>query len=71
MIAPVVDEVARDYAGEITVGKLNVDENPDTSTKFCIVSIPTLLIMKNGKEAERLIGACPKENIEEKLKKYL
>ncbi len=71
MISPVVDELARDYSGRITVGKLNVDDNPETSTKFCVVSIPTLLIMKNGEEAERIIGACPKVSIEEKLKKYL
>jgi thioredoxin 1 len=71
MIAPVIDELARDYAGRITVGKLNVDENPETSTKFCIVSIPTLLVMKDGKEVDRIIGACPKKAIEEKLKKYL
>jgi thioredoxin len=71
MIAPVIDELARDYAGRLTVGKLNVDENPETSTKFCIVSIPTLLIMKGGKEVDRIIGACPKKSIEEKLKKYL
>ncbi len=71
MIAPVIDELAIDYNGRMTVGKLNVDDNPETSTKFCIVSIPTLLIMKDGKEADRIIGACPKKTIEEKLKKYL
>jgi thioredoxin len=71
MIAPVIDELARDHAGQITVGKLNVDENPETSTQFCIVSIPTLLIMKGGKEVDRIIGAVPKKDIEEKLKKYL
>ena len=71
MIAPVVDELARDYTGQITVGKLNVDESPETATSFCIVSIPTLLIMKGGKEVERIIGAVPKKVIEEKLKKYL
>jgi thioredoxin len=71
MIAPVIDELARDNAGRITIGKLNVDENPETSTQFCIVSIPTLLIMKEGKEVDRIIGACPKKSIEEKLKKYL
>jgi thioredoxin len=71
MIAPVVDELARDYAGRVTVGKLNVDENPETSTQFCIMSIPTLLIVKDGKEVDRIIGAVPKEAIEEKLKKYL
>jgi thioredoxin 1 len=71
IIAPVVDELARDYAGRVTVGKLNVDENPETSTRFCIMSIPTLLIIKDGKELDRIIGAVPKQAIEEKLKKYL
>ena len=71
MIAPVVDEVARDYAGRVTVGKLNVDENPETSTRFCIMSIPTLLIIKDGKEVDRIIGAVPKQAIDERIKKYL
>jgi len=71
MIAPVVDELARDYAGRVTVGKLNVDENPETSMSFGIISIPTLLIMKDGKEVDRIIGAVPKQFIEEKLQKHL
>jgi thioredoxin 1 len=70
MIAPVVDELAREYSDRLTVGKLNVDENSDTATRFGIMSIPTLLIMKNGKEAERIIGAVPKPFIGDKLKKY-
>ena len=71
MIAPVVDELARDYAERLTVGKLNVDENPTTAMNFGISSIPTLLIMKNGKEVDRIIGAVPKQFIEEKLQRYL
>jgi len=71
MIALVVDELARDYTGRMTVGKLNVDENPETATSFGIVSIPTLLILKGGKEVDRIIGAVPKQFIEEKLQKYL
>jgi len=71
MISPVVDELAKDYTGRITVAKLNVDENPKTAEEFCIVSIPTLLIMKNGKEADRIIGVCPKQLIEEKLQKHM
>lgn len=71
MIAPVVDELARDYAGRLTVGKLNVDENPATAMSFGIISIPTLLIMKDGKEADRIIGAVSKQFIQEKLQKYL
>jgi len=71
MIAPVIDELARDYDDRLLVGKLNVDENPETATRFGIMSIPTLLIMKNGEEVDRIIGAVPKQLIEEKLKKHL
>jgi thioredoxin len=71
MVAPVVDELARDYAERVTVAKLNVDENPKTAKQFCVVSIPTLLVMKNGNEVDRIIGAVPKQFVEEKLRKYL
>jgi len=71
MIAPVVDELARDYDDRLVVGKLNVDENTETATRFGIMSIPTLLIVKNGEEVDRIIGAVPKQLIEEKLKKHL
>ena len=71
MIAPIIDELARDYAGRVLFGKLNVDENPQTSVRFGIMSIPTLLIMKNGSEADRIIGAVPRSVIEAKLQEYL
>jgi len=71
MIAPVIEELARDYVGRLVVGKLNVDENQDTAFRFNIMSIPTLLIMKNGQEVDRIIGAVPKQFIEERLKKYV
>ena len=71
MVEPTVAELARDYAGRMIVGKLNVDENPQTATRFGVMSIPTLLIMKNGVEVDRVIGAVPKHFIEEKLKKYV
>ena len=70
IIAPVIDELARDYDDHLVVGKLNVDENPETATRFGIMSIPTLLIVKNGEEVDRIIGAVPKQLIEEKLKKH-
>lgn len=70
MIAPVINELARDYGDHIIVGKLNVDENPETAMRFGIMSIPTLLLMKSGKEVDRIIGAVPKHLIEEKLKKH-
>jgi thioredoxin 1 len=71
MIAPIIDELAKDYAGKVVFGKLNVDENPRTAMRFGIMSIPTLLVMKNGKEIDRIIGAVPKQAIEAKLHKYM
>ncbi len=70
MIAPVIDELARDYSDRLVVGKLNVDDNPQTANQFGIMSIPTLLIMKNGIEVDRMVGAFPKLLIEDKLKKH-
>ena len=70
MVAPVIDELAGEYGDRLVVGKLNVDENSETAMRFGIMSIPTLLIMKNGKEVERIIGAVPKPVLEDKLKKY-
>jgi len=71
LLAPTVDELVRDYAGRVTVGKLNVDDNPLTAERFSVMSIPTLLIMKNGVEVDRVVGCVPKELIEERLKKHL
>jgi len=71
MVAPIIDELARDYAGKVLFGKLNVDENPQTSGRFGIMSIPTLLIMKDGSEVDRIIGAVPRNVIEAKLEKLL
>ena len=71
MIAPVIEDLAREYAGKILVGKLNVDENPATAERFQVFSIPTLLIMKEGREVERIVGYVPKSQIEACLKKYV
>ena len=71
IVAPVIEEMARDYAGRILFGKLNVDENPKIAMRFDIMSIPTLLIMKNGEEVDRIIGAVPKQSIEAKLRKHM
>jgi thioredoxin 1 len=66
-IAPVVDELARQYSGKIVFGKLNVDENPETAQRFSIMAIPTLLVMKNAKEVDRIVGALPKSELQEKI----
>ena len=71
MVAPIIDELSKDYAGQVIFGKLNVDENPKTAMRFDIMSIPTLLIMKNGEEVDRIIGAVPKQSIEAKLRKHV
>lgn len=59
MIAPVVEKIARDYAGRLKVAKLNVDENPQTAMRYQVQGIPTLLIFKGGRVADRIVGAAP------------
>jgi len=61
MVAPVVEEIAKEYTGRVKVGKLNVDDNPDTTSKYQIRSIPTLILFKEGKIKAQTIGAQPKE----------
>jgi len=70
-IAPIVEELSVEYEGKLKVGKLNVDDNQQTSIKFGVRSIPTLLIFKNGKLADTIIGAVPKSNIVNKLNAVL
>jgi thioredoxin 1 len=71
MMAPVIEEIAKEYAGKILVGKINVDENPATADRFQVFSIPTLIIMKAGEEVDRIVGFVPKSQVEARLKKYL
>jgi thioredoxin 1 len=63
-------ELAKEYSGKVLVGKLDVDENPATAERFQVFSIPTMIIFKDGTEAERLVGLCPKNRITETLKKH-
>jgi len=70
-IAPIIKELARDYAGKVVFAKLNVDENPRTAAEFGIMSIPTLMIFKEGKPVDAIIGAVPRRVIESKIAKYL
>jgi len=65
MIAPALEEIAGTMAGKVKVVKLNVDENPATATKYGIMSVPTLMIFKNGQLASRQIGAQPKQKLEQ------
>jgi thioredoxin 2 len=66
-LAPIIDELAVDYANGVKVVKLNVDDNPATASQYGIHSIPTLLFFKDGKLVQRLVGALPKEEIEKNL----
>lgn len=70
-LSPVIEEISNDYEGSVKVGKVNVDENPETTMKFRIRSIPTLIVFKNGEVAEQIVGAVPKSEIEKVLNKAL
>lgn len=70
MLTPVINELAKDMHGEIVFGKLNVDQNKNTASKYSVMSIPTMLVFKNGELVDRLVGAQPKENLKQQLKKY-
>ena len=69
MIAPVLEELAAEMAGRVKIAKLNVDENQVTASRFNVRSIPTLLVLKSGKEVDRLVGVLPKSEITRRLKR--
>jgi thioredoxin len=71
MITPILEQLAGEMAGRIRVAKLNVDENPRTAARFQVQGIPTLLLMKNGQEADRIVGAHPKHEIVRRIEKVL
>jgi len=70
-LAPTIEKLAEEYAGKVLVGRLNVDENPRTADRFRIFSIPTILIMKDRREVDRIVGLVPKSYIEAVLRKHL
>lgn len=67
MIAPLVEELAGEMAGKALIVKLNVDESMDTAQTYGVMSIPTLIFFKDGKEVDRMVGAMPKDAMQEKL----
>ncbi len=71
MVGPIVDELAKEYAGKVKVGKMNVDSNGRTSIKYGIMSIPSLLFFKKGQVVDQLVGAAPKRSFVEKLDRIL
>ena len=71
MLAPVIDKVAQETAGKALVGKLNVDENRQTAARFHVQGIPTMIILQNGREVDRLVGVQTKETILSRLQPFM
>ncbi len=71
MMAPVIDELAREFAGKVAFGKLDVDANPQTAAQFGIMSIPTVLFFKNGEHVDTAVGFGGKEALKKKIEKLL
>jgi len=71
MVAPLIEELAAEYAGRVTIGKCDVDENNAVATQFSVRNIPTILFIKGGQIVDKQIGACPKSALVEKLNKIL
>ncbi|TAL22252.1 MAG: thioredoxin [Nitrospirae bacterium] len=71
MIAPTVEELAKEYAGKIKVAKLNTDENPDIASKYKIMGIPTIMFFKDGQRVDQVVGAVPKNQLKSKIDSLL
>lgn len=71
VIAPILEELAKEYVGKVKIGKLNVDENPQIPTQYGIMSIPTLIFFKNGKVMEQVVGALSKSELKKKIEENL
>lgn len=71
MVAPVVDEIAKQYDGQLKVVKINTDENPSVASQYGIRSIPTLMIFKGGQRVDMVVGAVPKTNLATTIEKHL
>ncbi len=71
MIAPVLEEIATDQAGKITIAKINIDDNPDIARRFDVLSIPTLIVFKDGAPQKRLVGAKGKAQLLQELSEFI
>ncbi len=71
MIAPIMEQLAADYAGKVKVAKLDVDTNQKTAARFGVRSIPTILFFKGGKVVDQVIGAVPRQSLESKFKEHI
>jgi thioredoxin 1 len=70
-IAPILEEIAAGLVGKAKIVKLNVDENSEAASQMGVMNIPTLIVFKGGKEADRIVGALPKEALRERINKHL
>ena len=70
-ITPIIEELSKEYDGKATIGKVNVDENPEVSMKYNIRSIPTILILKNGEVVEKQVGITTKQKLADKIESHL
>lgn len=71
IVSPIVEELAKEYEGKVKVGKLNVDENQESSSKYSVMSIPTIMLFKDGQPVKAVIGAQPKENFKKAIDEVL
>ena len=71
ILSPIIEEMAHDYAGKIVFGKVNVDRNPRVAMEYGIMSIPTLLVFKNGRLVDRIVGAMPRKLLEPRITRFL
>ena len=71
MVAPILEEIATEQAGKLSVSKLNVDDNPDTARRFGVMSIPTMIVFRDGQEAARIVGAKGKGQLLEDLRPFI
>ncbi|MGM9760660.1 MAG: thioredoxin [Parabacteroides sp.] len=71
MVSPIIDELAQEYEGRVTIGKMNVDENNDVVGQFGIRNIPTVIFFKNGEMVDKIVGATSKDKFKEKVENLL
>ncbi len=70
MMAPVIEELAEELKGEVKIGKLNVDDAPETARSFSVMNIPTILFLKNGSAVDKVVGAVPRASLLEKINQH-
>jgi thioredoxin 1 len=71
MVGPIIEELAGNYVGKVKIGKLNTDDNPAIASRYGIMSIPTILLFKNGQIVDRIVGAAPKKDFEKLLSSHV